>query len=41
MNIISPDVEINENNFIDIKSIELFAISKQLALSHFLGVDNH
>ena len=38
MNIISPDVEVNENYFLGIKSIELFAASKQLPLPHFLGL---
>ena len=44
MNIISSDVEINENYFLDIKSIELFAASKLyhvLNLPHFLGFVNH
>ena len=38
MNIISPDVEINANYFLGIKSTELFATSKQLTLPHFLGL---
>ena len=41
MNIIYSNVEITENYFIGIKSIDVFAISMQLYLSYFLGFANY